>query len=155
MTSAQVWIVGTLVLLLIGRLIGAATSKHNVAEALLNFGTPAVIAAAAGGLALLTHKAETIRSVTSISRNSVVAGGDRFGVHDLTHFGDRLLGDDIMVYVVFAIVIAVILWDIKVGAGRRDKSPLGRLEWAQYIGLGFAVPAFLGAGALYIVYTRA
>jgi hypothetical protein len=154
MTSAQAWIVGTLVLLLIGRLVGAITAKQNVVEALLNFGPPAVISAAAGGLAVLTHKADTLRRVTSISRDSVIAGGDRLRARDLNHFGNRLLADEILVYVVFAIVMAVILWEIKVGATHRNKSPLGALQWVQYIGLGFAVPAFLGVGALYIVYTR-
>jgi hypothetical protein len=154
MTSAQAWIFGTLVLLLIGRLVGAITAKQNIVEALLNFGPPAVISAAAGGLAVLTHKADRLRSVTSISRDGVIAGGDRLRVRDLTHFGDRLLADEILVYVVFALVMAVILWEIKVGVGHRSKSPLGIGQWLQYIGFGFAVPAFLGVGALYIIYTR-
>jgi hypothetical protein len=41
----------TLVLLVLGRLFQAVTAKQGVAEALLNFGGPAVVSAAAGGSA--------------------------------------------------------------------------------------------------------
>jgi hypothetical protein len=154
MSSAQQWIVGTLVVLLIARLVGAITARQNPIEALLNVGPPAVISAAAGGLAVLTHKASTLRSVKSIAHGAVVSGGNHLRAHDLKHLGDRLLGDGILVYVVFAIVMAVILWEIKIGTPSRSKAPLGFRQSARYVGLGIAVPAFFGVAALYIIYTR-
>jgi hypothetical protein len=152
-TTAQSWIVGSLIFLLLSRLVAAIQARQNVAETLLNFGIPAALSAAAGGLAVLTHKAETLRGVNAISGDAVLSGSDSMRVGDLTDLGDRLLADELCVYGVFVILIGTLLWELTIGRDNREKSPSG-VGWLAYVGLGFAVPAFLGAGALYIVYTR-
>ena len=146
--------VTTLVLLVVGRLVAAVYTQQGVGEALLNVGVPAVLAAAAGGLRVLLDKAETLQRVTAIHKGDVVSAGNHLGVRDLSQMGDRLAVDGIYVYVVFAIVMAIVLFESRVGAPHRAQAPIGPLGWTRYVVLGFLVPAFFGVSALYAVYAR-
>lgn len=154
MSIAQAWMAGTLLVLFMGRLVTALAAKQNVGEALLNFGIPMAVSAAAGGLAVLSRQAQTLQSVSKISRAEVVSGTSRLGIHALSKFGSTLLINDVLVYVVFVIVLCVILFEIHVAGPARATSPVDFISRAKYVGIGLVIPAAVGAAALYIIYTR-
>jgi hypothetical protein len=154
MTPEQRFIAVTLVLLVLGRLVQAITTRHGVGEALANFGLPAVLAAAAGGLNLLIAKAGVLQDVSSIGGGELVSGGERLGAGEVADFGDQLLVDDIYVYIVFAILVGLILYEIKVASPRRETAPVRATAYLGYIGLGYLLPNLFGASALYLIYIR-
>lgn len=153
MNSAQQWMLGVLLILVVGRLYQAINAKQAVAEALFNFGGPAVLAAAAGGLRLLMIQAGVLQGVTSIPKGSVIAGGDRLGVEGLTQLGDQLLTNVIYVYVVFVLVLAMIFFEVKWAIDSRRTPPLRFSGWVRCLGVGYLIPAFVGGSALYLIYT--
>jgi hypothetical protein len=151
MNTAQASMVAALVLLLIGSLVRAITTESNTLETLLNIGVPMALSALAGGLTILIKHAEVLQDASSVAHGKVIAGSTVLGVHGLSRFGGSLLLDDVWVYVVWAIALGVILFDIKVAAPERK---IGPKSWPRYLGLGLALPAALGAAALFIIYTR-
>lgn len=154
MSTAQVWMAGTLLVLIMGRLVTALAAKQNIGEALLNFGIPMAVSAAAGGLAVLTRQAQTLQNASKVSGGEVVSGTSRLGIHALSKFGSTLLINDVLVYAVFVIVLCVILFEIHVAGPTRATAPADLKSRAKYIGVGLVIPAAVGAAALYIIYTR-
>jgi len=154
MNTAQASMVATLVLLLIGRLFQAITTKHNPVESLLNVGVPAALSALAGGLAVLISRAQVLQNVSKIADDRIISANTSLRTHGLSRFGSTLLLDDVWVYVVWAIALGVILFEIKIAAPKRETPPVTLTGWMRYLGLGLAIPAAFGAAALYIIYKR-
>ncbi len=153
LSSAQFWMLVVLLLFVLGRVYQASTTSQNVFEALLSFGGPAVLAAAAGGLHILIDQATILRGVTSIPQGAVVSGGDHLDVKDLTDVGDHFLTDAIYVYLVFVLVVGLIFFERQWGASSRQQPPVRPRDYARYVGLGYLIPAFVGVFALYLIYT--
>jgi hypothetical protein len=154
MTTAQATILVTGLVLLIGQLLAALPRNREGLVAAFNIGPPAAVAALAGGIAVLVDKANTLKRVSSIQPGLVMTEGERLNREALSRFGDRLLVDDLVLCAIFAVVVAVATWEVRKGDKRRNKPPAGFKQWVSFVWSGFVVTAILGAGALYLVYTR-
>jgi hypothetical protein len=154
MTTAQATILVTGLLLLITQLLAALRPTREGLVAAFNIGPPAALAALAGGIAVLVDKANTLKGVSSIQSGFVMTEGERLNREAVSRFGDRLLVDDIVLCVVFAVVVAVAAWEVWKGDKRRNKPPVRFMQWVSFVCSGFVVTAIFGAGALYLIYTR-
>jgi len=155
MSSADLFLVLTGLALLVSQLLAMASDGvKELRQVLLPLGRTAAATAVLGAIRLLIVKAQTLEAVSSIDGNVVFAQGTKLTARDLVHFGSQLLVDDVFVYVIFTISVGLIAWEATVGRRQRDISPTSAKAFAQYVGLGFVPPIFLGAGALYLVYIR-
>ena len=150
---AQKWMAGVLVVLLLGRLVQAATSQQSGWEALFNLGIPAVLAAAAGGLRLLIGQSEVLQGATTTSGGEILSHGEPLGAVALKDLGDHLFVNSIYVYIVFVLVVAMIFLEAKCAISARKTLQFRIGPLIRSVGVGYLVPAFIGGFALYLMYT--
>ncbi len=155
MSSGVRFLVLTGLGLLVVQVLSAAFARRKeVLPTLIHCGPAAATTAIAGAIRLLLVKAETLERVSAVDHHVVVTQGMRLNAHGIARFGSRLFVDDVLVYVIFAIFVVVIVFELRVGIQERGESPAGIGGFVRYALLGFILPLFFGVVALFLVYTR-